>query len=292
MSQADQNSTTDNITPLRPKGAKSDPTSAQRQARFRKKRKGIVTVAPSAPPAPITLPTPPPHGGRVDIPVAPRNGGVTVATQPQPSHANRPLVALAYGFFGLGIGINGWNAWTGGALIDMALPAALGVLAEGVVFFLPSWAMTLPLRRQLLAWALMVFVSTFALTNSLRMASIIAADQAALRADRQTAGVTQASKDLEAARAKRDEACGRGLGKTVACQSRQSEVTKLEAKQTQVTIKVTAQAKPESADFAKLVKWVSFGRLEPKVDDFDILWLLFRTLLPQIGGLVLMLAKR
>ena len=35
---------------------------------------------------------------------------------------------------------------------------------------------------------------------------------------------------LEAARAKRDETCGRGLGKTVACQSRQAEVTKLEAR--------------------------------------------------------------
>jgi len=37
---------------------------------------------------------------------------------------------------------------------------------------------------------------------------------------------------------------------------------------------------------------VSFGRIEPKVDDFDMLWLLFRTLLPQLGGIVLMLARR
>jgi hypothetical protein len=42
---------------------------------------------------------------------------------PQPKRTSRPLVAIAYGFFGLGIGINVWNAWTGGALTDMALPA-------------------------------------------------------------------------------------------------------------------------------------------------------------------------
>jgi hypothetical protein len=80
------------ITPLRPKA--KDPTGAQRQARFRKKRKSVVTVAtgttaftptpmPSAPQA-ITLTTPPPLAGRVtDMPaVAPRNGntGITVAT--------------------------------------------------------------------------------------------------------------------------------------------------------------------------------------------------------------------
>jgi len=32
--------------------------------------------------------------------------------------------------------------------------------------------------------------------------------------------------------------------------------------------------------------------LKPGADDFDMLWLFFRTLLPQVGGLVLMLARR
>ena len=84
----------------------------------------------------------------------------------------------------------------------------------------------------------------------------------------------------------------RGLGKTVACQSRQSEVTKLEGRQNQATNKAAAQAKPEGTDFAKLVTWASMGTLHPGAEDFDMLWLLFRTFLPQIGGLVLMLARR
>ena len=66
----------------------------------------------------------------------------------QPRRTSRPLIAIAYGFFALGVGINVWNAWTSGALTDMALPATLGVLAEGVVFFLPAWALTLPVGRQ------------------------------------------------------------------------------------------------------------------------------------------------
>jgi hypothetical protein len=199
---------------------------------------------------------------------------------------------IAYGFFALGVGINIWNAWNAGPIANVLLPAAMGVLAEAVMFFLPERTLSLPWAGKLLAGVFLLFVAAFALTNSLRMASIVSADQAAARADRQTEGVRTADQALEAARGKRDEACGRGLGKTVACQSRQAEVSKLETKQTQATIKVAAEAKPESTDFAKLVAWLSNGTLHPGAEDFDMLWLFFRTLLPQVGGLVLMLAHR
>jgi hypothetical protein len=77
-----------------------------------------------------------------------------------------------------------------------------------------------------------------------------------------------------------------------ACQARQADVAKLEAKQTQATAKVEAQAKPEATDFAGLMALVTAGAVQPGARDFDMLWLLFRTFLPQIGGLVLMLARR
>jgi hypothetical protein len=156
----------------------------------------------------------------------------------------------------------------------------------------PAWALTLPIGRQVLAWALFAFISVFALTNGLRMASVIAADQETARADRQTEGVKIANWALEAARVKRDEACGRGVGKTVACKVRQAEVAKLEAGQVEATRKVVAQARPESTDFAKLVTWVSRGAVQPGPEDYGLIWLLFRTFLPQVGGLVLMLARR
>jgi hypothetical protein len=78
----------------------------------------------------------------------------------------------------------------------------------------------------------------------------------------------------------------------VACKVRQAEVTKLEASQTQAAARIVAQARSESSDFAKLVAWVSRGAVQPGDDDFANLWLLFRTFLPQVGGLVLMLAQR
>jgi hypothetical protein len=140
-----------------------------------------------------------------------------------------------------------WNATTGGALTDMALP--LGVLAEAVVFFLPAWALTLPIGRQVLGWALFAFISLFA-------ANIIAADQATARADHQTDAVRTADHALHVARTQRDE-CGPGPGKSVACRIRQAEVAKLEANQTQATAEVVAQARPESSDFARLVTWVT-----------------------------------
>jgi hypothetical protein len=201
-------------------------------------------------------------------------------------------VALAFGFFFLEIGINIWNAW-GGTFADMILPTTMGVLAAGVMFFLPSWAMTLPMLRKMFAWAMLVLlVFPFALTNSLRMASIISADVALARADRQTVGTEHAKTDLDKAKGARDQACGPGLGKSKACQDHRQEVTKAEGQPAEAQKKVAAVAKPESADFAKLIKWVTLGRLEPRADDFDMLWLLFRTLLPQIGGVVLMLARR
>jgi hypothetical protein len=66
----------------------------------------------------------------------------------------------------------------------------------------------------------------------------------------------------------------------------------LEANQTQATERVVARAKQESTDFAKLVTWVSGGAVQPGTDDFAMLWLLFRTFLPQAGGLILMLGQR
>jgi hypothetical protein len=122
------------------------------------------------------------------------------------------------------------------------------------------------------------------------MASIVAADQVTARADCQTDGVRAADHALDVARSKRDDACGPAHGKSVACKSRQAEVTKLEANQTQATANVLAQARRESSDFAKLAMRVSRGTIQPAADDFAMMWLPFRTFLPQVGGLVLMVA--
>ena len=153
--------------------------------------------------------------------------------------------------------------------------------------------MTLAFGRRLVAFNLLVLlVWPFAFTNNLRMASIVAADVTMARADRETGATGSTKTDLDRARDAQDKACGPGQGKSKACQLRQNEVTEAKNASKDARSNVAAAAKPDSADFAKLVTWVSFRRIEPKADDFDMLMLLLRTLLPQIGGLVLMLARR
>jgi hypothetical protein len=115
---------TDNITELRPKA--KDATGAQRAARFRKKRRGIVTVAPSSGTAVGTpIPIPPPNAGRVDIPVVQRNGGagVTVATL---------VAALALATVSGGFSITGMTSIFVGAplaIIGMGIALELGKLS-------------------------------------------------------------------------------------------------------------------------------------------------------------------
>jgi hypothetical protein len=117
-----------NVTTLRPK---ADPTNAARQARFRKKRKSVVTVpadrgsvveTSSAPPAPIAI-TPPLLAGR-DITVA-RNGGagITVVTL---------TAALALATVSGGFSITGMTSIFVGALypvVGMGIALELGKLS-------------------------------------------------------------------------------------------------------------------------------------------------------------------
>jgi len=122
---------TRNITKLRPKA--KDPTGAQRQARFRRKRKSEVTAraingaTPAAvtAPSPITGPTPPLQERR-DIPAAtPRNGSTstTVATLT----AALSLAAVSGGF-----SVSGMTSIFTGALypvIGMGAALEVGKLA-------------------------------------------------------------------------------------------------------------------------------------------------------------------
>jgi hypothetical protein len=123
---------TDNIATLRPKA--KDPTGAQRQARFRRKRKSVVTAraisgAPAAAvtvPAAIVHPSPPPQKGRVkDITVVPRNGGAGIT-------ACTLVAALALATVSGGFSIYGMTSIFVGAtvpVIGMGAALELGKLS-------------------------------------------------------------------------------------------------------------------------------------------------------------------
>ena len=136
------------ITPMRPKA--KDPTGALRQARFRKKRKSLVTVERSSStttptPAPAAHPTlsPPPLAGR-DVPAL-RNGGVgiTVATLA----AALSLAAVSGGFSVYGM----TSIFTGALYPVIGMGAALELGKLSAVAWLghqrssASWALKLSL---------------------------------------------------------------------------------------------------------------------------------------------------
>jgi hypothetical protein len=272
-----------------------DPTAAERQRRKRLRDAEAKAALPAVTDTGVTLPA-------VIDPVTPtvtlakpleRENPCPGSTWPQ-SHANShgPLVVVAYGFALVEVAINVKNAW-GGALVDVAIPASLGVLAACVMLWLPSWAKTLPFGQRVGAFVLLGFlVWPFAFMNNLRMASIVTADVTMARADRQTTRTENAKTDLDRAKDAQDKACAPGQGKSKACQLRQTDVAEAKVASKDAQSKVAEAAKPESVDFAKLVKRGSFGYVEPSADDFDMLMLLLRTLLPQIGGLLLMLARQ
>jgi hypothetical protein len=179
---------TDNITPLRPKA--KDPTGAQRQKRFRSKKKPVVTVPadgfdnlgnseverPSALPA-VAHPTP--QKGR-DIPTvtAPRNGGasITLATL---------TAALALATVSAGFSITGMTSIFVGALypvVGMGVALELGKLSAvawlGHQRGSASWGLKASLTMLVLVLMTLNAVGAFGFLSKAHIASALAGDLA------------------------------------------------------------------------------------------------------------------
>jgi hypothetical protein len=186
-------------------------------------------------------------------------------TKKAPSgHRSWALTWVAYGFFAFEIAINYWASRTaGGDWLDMGIPMAWGVLVGAALFFLPAKMQSLGPGRRGLAITVYCIVLAFALTNSLRMASLVAVDQAAFRGDRQTAGIEASTKALETARAQRNRACRSRQENSVACRQAQNDVAMQERAATAASTKIQGTGKPENADFSQLVSWVSRGNVQP-----------------------------
>ena len=170
---------TDNITALRPKA--KDPTGAQRQARLRKKRNRIVTVEPSALPAPITLPIPPPHAGRsVPTVTVQSNGGAGVT-------ACTLVAALALATVSGGFSVYGMTSIFTGALYPViAMGAALELGKLSAVAWLGhqrgSASLALKVSLTMLVLVLMTLnaVGCFGYLSKAHIASALADDEPGL----------------------------------------------------------------------------------------------------------------
>lgn len=195
----------------------------------------------------------------------------------------------------VGVAVNGWFARSLGSS-DAAgrLFLALGVAADLVALGMPSCAANLWQSGQrgtaLVGWALWLVTFVFAVTAGLGFASTNVSDVTLARASRVTPAVTAAQMALSDATAARDRECKGGVGKF--CREREAAVVERRQVLDGAVAAVGLAADPQTDAAVKLVAWISFGVLRPAPDDFGMLRLVLVATLPQIGGLLMLVARR
>lgn len=210
------------------------------------------------------------------------------------SYRSIPLVILAYALGIVGLGINGWFSYSrGSSEVDKALFLGLGFILEAIMFYLPAQTANQWRDRKLggviVGCFLYPFLFIFAITNSLGFASLNLQDTATARAERVTPAISDAQRKLDTLTTSRAVECVKRGDK---CRQLEREEQQALESLREAREKVSATADPQVTSAAKLVSWVSLNRYAPTPEDFAMLRLLLLTLLPQLGGLVLMLSQR
>jgi hypothetical protein len=203
------------------------------------------------------------------------------------------LIVLAYGLGTVGLGINAWFAWSRGTDIpDKVLMSSLGLITEAMAFYLPDQASRLWMQRRLIAFVFAVSVSIIlfasALINGLGFASLNLAETSTVRAERITPTVSDAQRRLDTLSSSRATEC---LKRGDKCRQLEKDEQQALESLREARREVSVTADPQIASAAKLVVWISLDRFHPSADDFAMLRLLLLTLLPQLGGLVLMVSS-
>jgi hypothetical protein len=101
--------------------------------------------------------------------------------------------------------------------------------------------------------------------------------------------VTTAQAALTDAMAARDRECKGGVGKF--CRERESAVTERRQALDAAMHSVEQTADPQTEAARRIVAWLSHGVLQPSGDDFAMLRLILLAILPQIGGILLMIGR-
>jgi hypothetical protein len=225
-----------------------------------------------------------PRAPAAETPVVPRRRAM----------ASYVLVGAALCLAAVGVVINGWFARSLGSTEAAGLLfLAIGVATDLVALAAPSCAAHLWGARHrataLVAWALWLLTFMFAVTAGIGFASVNIADVTSARASRPTLAVTVAQGALADAMAARDRECKGGVGKF--CREREAAVTERRQAVDAAMQSVERNADPQTEAAIRLVAWLSHGALQPSGNDFAMLRLVLLALLPQIGGILLMVGR-
>ncbi|MGY3278070.1 hypothetical protein [Bradyrhizobium sp. S3.7.6] len=253
-------------------------------------------VTPVTPVTPVTAPSRCETGAALISQNAPPVSQNAVLDIRRHSHPIGPalLVAAAFGLAGVGVTMNGWFARSLGSS-DIAgwLFLAIGVAADVVALALPSCAARSWERRQrgaaLAGWLVWLMTFAFAVTAGIGFASVNIADVTTARAGRSTPAIVAAKADLADAMAARDRECAGGIGKN--CRAREDVVGDRRRVLDAAMHDVVQTADPQTEAAIKIVAWLSVGTLKPTGDDFAMLRLMLLAILPQIGGVLLMVSR-
>jgi len=219
------------------------------------------------------------------------------ATQPRARLRASSLLlrAAALALAGVGMAMNGWFAQSlGSSSIAGWLFLAIGLAADLVALVMPTCAARLWHERQhstaLAGWAVWTLTFVFAVTAGIGFASTNISEVSLARASRVTPAIAAAQAQLTDAMAARDRECKGGVGKY--CREREAAVTERRHAFDTATREVAQTADPQTEAAVKLVAWLSHGLLRPEADDFAMLRLVLLALLPQFGGILLMVGRR
>ena len=218
----------------------------------------------------------------------------TPTATPTRSIASHVLAVAALGLAGVGIIINGWFARSLGSTEAAGwLFLAVGVATDLVALATPLCAAHLWGTGQrstaLIAWAVWLMTFVFAVTAGIGFASENIADVTLARASRPTPAITLAQAALADAMAARDRECKGGVGKF--CREREATVAERRQAVDAAMHSVEQTADPQTDAAVRIVAWLSRGMLQPTSNDFAMLRLILLALLPQIGGILLMVAR-
>ena len=89
--------------------------------------------------------------------------------------------------------------------------------------------------------------------------------------------------------AARDRECKGGVGKF--CREREAAVAERRQAVDAAMHSVEETADPQTNAAIRIVAWLSHGALQPTANDFAMLRLILLALLPQIGGILLMVGR-
>jgi hypothetical protein len=204
------------------------------------------------------------------------------------------LMAAALGLAGVGVTQNAWYARSLGATETAGtLFLILGTASDMAALVMPSVAARAWQARQrgvaLAGWMVWLATFVFAITAGIGFASTNIADVTMVRASRISPAVTLARAALNDAMTARDRECKGGVGR----HCREREVSVVDRRQAlDLAMQAVAQtADPQTMAAVKLVSWATLGTVRPTGDDFGMLRLMLLCLLPQLGGLLVMISR-